>query len=174
MKRCTLRPEESLLEGETVDARRSAERPQFAARESVRQRGTRSRPQGRIGSLIATDEAQRSLVPWASRAAGGIGIVTAVLYLAILLGEEDASQIPEAIIWFSVMAGTGAMAWFADRAAPATGRRMMWVAFGVFMALGVLAIFSIGVLYLVASLLAIYSLGGGGRSARLEETGSGR
>ncbi len=95
------------------------------------------------------------------------------MYLGILLGEADSAQIPEALIWFSVMAGTGSMAWFADRLEPTTGRRMMWVAFGVFMALGVLAIFSIGVLYLVASLLAIFSLGGIGRSARLEETGSG-
>ncbi|HEY5890734.1 MAG TPA: hypothetical protein VIW94_08555 [Acidimicrobiia bacterium] len=95
------------------------------------------------------------------------------MYLGIFLGEDDPSQIPEALIWFSVMAGTGSMAWFADRMAPTTGRRMMWVVFGVFMALGVLAIFSFGVLYLFASLLAIFSLGGGGRSAHLEETGSG-
>lgn len=124
--------------------------------------------------IPTTGPTPQRLVSWASRTSGGIGIVTAFLYFGILLGENDPSQIPEALGWFSVMAGAGLLAWFADRVAPTTGRRMMWVAFGLFLALGVLAIFSIGVLYLIASLLAIVALGGARRSAELKEDENGK
>lgn len=80
----------------------------------------------------------------------------------------------EVMIWFSVMAGAGLLAWFADRFALATGRRLMWVAFGLFLALGVLALLSIGFLYLVASLLAIVSLVGGDRTNRVKVDELGR
>jgi hypothetical protein len=114
------------------------------------------------------------LVSWASRGAGGVGLITAVLYLGILLGEADPSQVPEAIAWFAVMAGAGLLAWFADRAEPRIGR---WIVVGagvLFLVLGVLAIFSIGILYLIACSLALYSLSGGIRSADSKKDDRGR
>lgn len=98
------------------------------------------------------------LIPWASRGAGGMGIVTSILYLALIFGERDNSQIPVAIGFFIVMAGAGLLAWFADRAPLRTGRRMMWAAFVLFFVLGVISIFTIGILYLIASVLSIFSL----------------
>ncbi len=84
--------------------------------------------------------------------------MTAILYLALIIGSGDRSQLPLAIGFFVLMAGAGVLAWFADRVALRTGRRMMWAAFVLFFVLGVLSIFTIGILYLIASVLSIFSL----------------
>ncbi len=101
-------------------------------------------------------------------------MITAFLYLGILLGEADPSQVPEAIAWLAVMAGAGLLAWFADRAEPRIGRWLVVGAGVLFLVLGVLAIFSIGVLYLIACSLALYSLSGGIGSADSKKEDRGR
>lgn len=98
------------------------------------------------------------LISWASRGAGGIGIVTSILYLALIFGAGDRSELAVALSFFAFMAGAGLLAWFADRVSLRTGRRMMWAAFVLFFVLGVISIFTIGILYLIASVLSIFSL----------------
>lgn len=97
------------------------------------------------------------LVTWASRGAGAIGLVTAVLYLALIIGEGNNSLLLS-LGWFVVMLIAGGLAWFADRAPVVRGRRMVWGSFALLFVLGVLSILTIGILYLLASVLAIFSL----------------
>lgn len=99
-----------------------------------------------------------TLIPWASRAAGAIGMVTALLYLGLILGEGEPGQLPLALVFFMVMAGAGVVAWYADRVDVKTGRRMMWMSFVLFFVLGVLSIFTIGILFLIATVLSVFSL----------------
>ncbi len=101
--------------------------------------------------------AKPSLVAWASRGAGAIGLITALLNLGLIVGTGDAG-VPLAIGLLVVMGASGLAAWYADRMAPATGRRVMWAAFIVFFGLGVISIFTVGVLYLMAAVLSIFSL----------------
>lgn len=97
------------------------------------------------------------LIQWASRGAGAIGIVTAVLYLALIAGQGGDESLVF-LAWFVVMAAAGLLAWFADRVPVRRGRRMVWAAFALLFVLGVLSIFTIGILYLLASVLAVFSL----------------
>lgn len=83
--------------------------------------------------------------------------MTAVLSLALIIGSGDGG-VPLAIGLLVVMGSSGLGAWYADRMAPARGRWMMWAAFVVFFVLGVISIFSVGVLYLMAAVLSIFSL----------------
>jgi hypothetical protein len=98
------------------------------------------------------------LIAWASRGAGAVAIVTAMLYLGLIVGEDQTGQLPASIAWFTFMAGAGLLAWFADRAKVEVGRRMVWGAFGILFVIGVLSIFTIGMLFLLASVLAVFSL----------------
>lgn len=75
--------------------------------------------------------------------------------------------------WFALMAGAGLLALLADRARSPWGRRMVWVAFAMFLGLGVLSLFSIGILYLAASLLALFSLSGWSGRSRAERVNDG-
>jgi hypothetical protein len=103
--------------------------------------------------------AKPPVIAGASRAAGVVGLVTSVLYIGLLVGAGDSSRIPAGAVWFTLMFGAGLLAWFADRAdRRRTGRRMLWAAFAIFFVLGVLSIFTIGILFLLASLLCVYSL----------------
>jgi peptidoglycan biosynthesis protein MviN/MurJ (putative lipid II flippase) len=83
--------------------------------------------------------------------------VTAVLNLSLIIGSGDGG-VPLAIGLLVAMGASGLAAWYADRMAPATGRRMMWAAFVVFFVLGVISVFTVGVLYLMAAVLSIFSL----------------
>ncbi|MEX1038688.1 MAG: hypothetical protein WDZ96_07530 [Acidimicrobiia bacterium] len=83
--------------------------------------------------------------------------MTAVLNLGLIVGSGDGG-VPLAIGLLVVMGAAGLIAWYADRMAPAMGRRMMWVAFVVFFILGVLSVFTVGILYLLAAVLSIFSL----------------
>lgn len=99
------------------------------------------------------------LISGASRAAGAVGIVSAVLYLGILVGTDGDTSVVPTVGWFLVMMTAGLLAWFADRVETVrTGRRMLWAAFLTFFALGVISIFTIGVLFLIASLLCVLAL----------------
>lgn len=83
--------------------------------------------------------------------------MTAVLSLGLVIGSGDGG-LPVAIGLSVVMGASGFAAWYADRMATATGRRTMWAAFVVFFVLGVISIFTVGVLYLMAAVLSIFSL----------------
>lgn len=83
--------------------------------------------------------------------------MTAVLNLGLIVGSGDGG-VPLAIGLIVIMAAAGLAAWYADRMAPARGRWMMWAAFVVFFVLGVLSIFTVGILYLMAAVLSIFSL----------------
>lgn len=113
--------------------------------------------------------AKPPLIAWASRGAGAIGLVTAVISLGLIIGSGDGG-VPLAIGLVTVMGASGLAAWYADRMAPVTGRRMMWAAFVVFFVLGVISIFTVGVLYLMAAVLSIFSLS---RSQSGRGTGGG-
>ena len=113
--------------------------------------------------------AKPPLIAWASRGAGAIGLATAVLSLGLILGSGDGG-VPLAIGLLVVMGGAGLAAWYADRMAPATGRRTMWAAFVVFFVLGVISVFTVGVLYLMAAVLSIFSLS---RSQSARSAGDG-
>lgn len=95
--------------------------------------------------------------------------MTAVLNLGLIVGSGDGGA-PLAIGLSVVMGASGLAAWYADRMAPATGRRMMWAAFVVFFVLGVISIVTVGVLYLMAAVLSIFSLS---RSQPARGTGDG-
>ncbi|REK24069.1 MAG: hypothetical protein DWQ40_01560 [Actinobacteria bacterium] len=98
------------------------------------------------------------LITWASRGAGAIGLVTATLYLGLIIGQDNASDVPAAILYFVLMAAAGLAAWFADRVSTPTGRRMVWFAFGVFFMIGVLSVLTVGILFLLAAVLSVFSL----------------
>ena len=114
--------------------------------------------------------AKPSLIAWASRGAGAIGLVTAVIYLGLIIGDDEGG-VPLAVGLLVVMTGAALMAWYADRFAPAAGRRMMWLAFVLFFVLGVLSVFTVGLLYLIAAVLSIFSLSRSA-SGRREASGS--
>lgn len=113
--------------------------------------------------------AKPPLIAWASRGAGAIGLVTAVLNLGLIVGSGDGG-VPLAIGLIVIMGAAGLAAWYADRLPPATGRRMMWAAFVVFFVLGVISIFTVGILYLMAAVLSVFSLS---RSQTGRGTGDG-
>jgi hypothetical protein len=98
------------------------------------------------------------VVVWASRTAGIVGLITAALYLGLLLDEANDGSLTLTVVWCSVMTGAGLLALFADRFQVAMGRRMLWVAGGMFLVLGVLSIFSLGLLFLAATVLTGISL----------------
>lgn len=85
-------------------------------------------------------------------------MIAAIIYLALLLGASDGSEVPLAMVYLAAMAGAAALAWFADRLSVVIGRRVMWAAFTVFFILGVLSPLPIGMLYLVATVLALVAL----------------
>lgn len=118
------------------------------------------------------------LIAGASRAAGVVGMLTVLLYVGLLIGAGGISEIPKVAGWSLLIfgAGAGLLAWFADRGATVrTGRRMLWAAFAIFFTLGVLSIFTIGVLFLLASVLCVYSLSRSiGAPSRETPAGEGR
>jgi hypothetical protein len=102
--------------------------------------------------------AKPPLISGASRAAGAVGAVTSIVYLVLVISEGD-SEVWAWLGWFAVMMSASILAWFADRkASPRVGRRMVWIAFLTFFVVGVLSIFTIGVLFLIAAVLAVFSL----------------
>lgn len=88
-----------------------------------------------------------------------MGVISALLYLGILVGTGGGTELVAVAGWFLIMMGAGLLAWFADRVEMVrTGRRMVWAAFSIFFVIGVISIFTIGVLFLLASLLCVFSL----------------
>ena len=91
------------------------------------------------------------------KAAGAIGVVSSLVYLAGVLSQEDTTYLPPALFWFAVMICAGVVAWLADRSRE-HGRRMA-IASGV--AFFVLALFSnvvFTIIFLVALVLVIVGL----------------
>ena len=84
------------------------------------------------------------------KAAGAIGVVSSLVYLAGVMGQEDATFLPQALFWFAVMLCAGVVAWFADRSRQ--HGRLMAMASGV--AFFVLALFS-NIVFTIVFLLAL-------------------
>jgi uncharacterized membrane protein len=85
-------------------------------------------------------------------------VVTSIVYLGLVISEGD-SEIWAWLGWFAVMLSASLLAWFADRNDSArAGRRMVWISFLTFFVVGVLSIFTIGILFLIAAVLAVFSL----------------
>lgn len=99
-----------------------------------------------------------------------IGLASAVLYISLILGQGEPSLVPLALVYFALMAGAGFVALFADRTPDRTARRLAWLAFAVFFVIGVLSILTIGVLFLIAAVLTIFSLS---RGAPIKKAGPG-
>lgn len=91
------------------------------------------------------------------KAAGAIGVVSSLVYMAGVMGQEDRAFLPQALFWFAVMLSAGVVAWFADRARQ--HRRRMAMASGV--TFFVLALFSnvvFTIIFLVALVLVVVGL----------------
>ena len=102
------------------------------------------------------------------RIAGVIGLGSALLYLAAVVGQDDTTALPQAVFWFAVMAAAGLLAWFADQSAH-QGRRMAMIATGLFFVIGLLTQSTpFVVIYLVAVVLSV--LGFAGTATAPEET----
>lgn len=87
--------------------------------------------------------------------AGVIGFFNAVLYLALIVGVEDRSSIPQAYIWLAIMVLAGGLAWFANRV---TGKERR-MAIGATVLFFILASFSSPIfvfVYLTATFFAAY------------------
>ena len=82
--------------------------------------------------------------------AGVIGFFSAALYLAVVLGQEDTTQLPLAIFWLIVMTAASALAWLSD-GVPGRERQM---AIGATIVFFVLAMFSSALFVVVVYLLA--------------------
>lgn len=83
--------------------------------------------------------------------------MASLVYLAGVLGQDEATFLPQALFWFAVMASAGVAAWFADRSSQ-NGRAM---AIGAGIAFFVLALFSnvvFTVVFLTAAVLVIVGL----------------
>ena len=99
------------------------------------------------------------------RIAGVIGLASAVVYLAVLLGQEDTSLLPQAIFWFGVMLTAGLLAWFADRLEH-RGRQSAIIAAGLFFVLGVFSNLVFAMVYLLTTVLSVAGFAGTSPSSR--------
>lgn len=90
--------------------------------------------------------------------AGIIGLVSAFIYLAGLIGQDDTTFLPQAIFWFAVMVAAGLLAWFA---AGGKGRVMAVAAAALFFILGLFSgsWFAVAV-YLAAFILSVIGIFG--------------
>ena len=95
------------------------------------------------------------LIPWASRGAGMLAVVGAVIHFLINVG---AVGVVAAGLSGLLIAGAGILAYRADRMPVPNGRRVMWLSFGFLFVAGVLTIFGAGLLLLIGCMLAIFSL----------------
>ncbi len=93
------------------------------------------------------------------RIAGVIGLAGAVVYLAVVLGQEETSSLPQAIFWLGVMVVAGLLAWFADRLEH-RGRRSAMIAAGLFFVLGVFSNPVFAVVYLLTTMLSVAGFAG--------------
>jgi hypothetical protein len=93
------------------------------------------------------------------RVAGVIGLASALVYLAVVLGQEDTSMLALAILWFALMLTAGLLAWFADRLEH-LGRRSAMIAAGLFFVLGVLSSPVFAMVYLLTTMLSVAGFAG--------------
>lgn len=84
---------------------------------------------------------------------GVIGIAAAAAYLAIAMSEDDRLQNLTLVFFAAMLIGSA----FALLAWPLNTRWLLVMTAGIFVVIGTLGIFSIGVPFLVAGLLAIAS-----------------
>ena len=111
-------------------------------------RGVASRSEGR-----RYPRKMVSVRPWAL-AAGAFGLVTLGIYIAALVNEGN-NTISEVAPWLAAMIVASALALVGAKASDRTvARRMLLAAAILFGVLGMLAIFSVGILFLAASAMS--------------------
>lgn len=94
------------------------------------------------------------------------GAVMLALYLTLLVAQGDGLD-AAALPWGMLMAAAAALAGIAARTAePATARNLLIPAVALFLLLGVLAILSIGIGFLVAAALGITAIAEASRQRR--------
>ncbi len=95
--------------------------------------------------------------PWAL-AAGAIGLVTLGIYIAVLLSEGN-NAISEVVPWVAAMTVASVLALVGAKAGDrAVARRTLLAAAVLFGVLGMLAILSVGILFLAASAMSAVAL----------------
>jgi peptidoglycan/LPS O-acetylase OafA/YrhL len=95
--------------------------------------------------------------PWPI-ASAIIGFATLALYLAVILGEGNNEWQTIAVVGLVIAAGAGAALGAALVPSARTARRLLRVSAVLLGALGLLAIFSIGLLLLVAAICSIVGI----------------
>lgn len=105
------------------------------------------------------------------RIAGTIGLFSAVFYLAIIVGEEDTSLLPQAIFWLILMTTAGILAWSADHSVE-RGRAMAMGAAAIFFILGLLALEIFVIVFLVALVFSVLGFAGMGQASQGESADS--
>ncbi len=105
------------------------------------------------------------------RIAGTIGLFSAVFYLAIILGQEDTSSLPQAIFWLVLMTTAGILAWSADHYVE-RGRAMAMGAAAIFFILGLLALDVFVIIFLVALVFSVLGFAGMGQASQGESADS--
>lgn len=93
------------------------------------------------------------------KVAGVIGIFSAALYLAVILGQTDSSQTASAVFWLVLIAAAGLLTWLADDS-PTHGRRMAMGAAGLYFILGIFASTAFMVVFLAGMILTILGFAG--------------
>ncbi len=90
------------------------------------------------------------------RVAGVIGILSGILFLAIILGLGEPSGIGLEVVWLVLMLAAGLLAWFADRSVQ-RGRMMAMSAAGIFFLLGMFS--QGGMVWVFLAALVLSTLG---------------
>lgn len=83
------------------------------------------------------------------KVAGVIGLLMAIIYLALLVGLPDSGGL--GYVWLGAIVAASALAWFADELG---GKRPAVVATVIFFVLGILSEFGIAIVFLSAAILS--------------------
>lgn len=98
------------------------------------------------------------------RIAGVIGLFSAVLHLAIILGQEDTPQMAQAVFWLALMVAAGILAWSADSSGTRARKQAIGAA-AIFFVLGQVSSAQLFVIvFLVALVFSVLGFAGMGQS----------
>ena len=107
---------------------------------------------------IEAGTSARSHFRW-SLAASGLGLATLVIYIT-LIATQGGDQVWDIFPWVLLMViPTAAALYAAQVSTPQTARVLLVAAFVVFVSLGVVSIFSVGLGFLGAAVFSAWALG---------------
>ena len=87
--------------------------------------------------------------------AGVFGFFNAAVYLAVIIGADDSSAVPQAIFWLGLMILAGILAWFADTV-PGRERMMAIASTFIYFTLAMFSSALFALIYLAATAMAAY------------------